>query len=125
MEDMWGIKTVLESQGDAHNKVEIQLNLELQSLTSSPTQSARPPCLQIDTQNVYDLRFGLSTCPWKDKKILFPMQLLTWSSKIKVDHNHQNKIIFQNLPSATPPIFWSMPCVSSWSLLGTRPRVWP
>jgi hypothetical protein len=39
MEDMWGIKRVLESQGNMNNKVEIQSNLELRSLTSSATQS--------------------------------------------------------------------------------------
>jgi hypothetical protein len=35
MEDMWDIKRVLESQENMHNKVEIQSNLELQSLTLS------------------------------------------------------------------------------------------
>jgi hypothetical protein len=37
MEDMWDIKTVLESQGNMQNKVEIQSNLKLWCLTSSPT----------------------------------------------------------------------------------------
>jgi hypothetical protein len=58
MEDMWGIKTVLESHRNTHNKVEVQSNLESRSLTSSPTQSPRPPCLQINVQDVSDLRFG-------------------------------------------------------------------
>jgi hypothetical protein len=35
MEEMWDIKRVLESQGDSHNKVEVQANLEYKSLTSS------------------------------------------------------------------------------------------
>jgi hypothetical protein len=48
MEDMWDIKKVLEIQGNTHNKVEVQANLESRSLTSSPTQSPGPPCLQID-----------------------------------------------------------------------------
>jgi hypothetical protein len=39
---MWDIKRVLESQGDAHTKVEIQFNSEFQSLTLSPTQSLGP-----------------------------------------------------------------------------------
>jgi hypothetical protein len=43
MEDMWDIKRVLESQGNTHNKVEIQSNSELWSLTLSPTQSLGPP----------------------------------------------------------------------------------
>jgi hypothetical protein len=38
-EDEWDIKSVLERQGDAHIKVDIQSNSEFQSLTSSPTQS--------------------------------------------------------------------------------------
>jgi hypothetical protein len=52
-EDERDIKRVLERQGDAHIKVEIQSNLELQSLTSSPTQSPEPPRLQIDVQDAY------------------------------------------------------------------------
>jgi hypothetical protein len=42
---MWDIKKVLEIQGNTHNKVEVQSNLESnsesRSLTLSPTQSPR------------------------------------------------------------------------------------
>jgi hypothetical protein len=41
---MWDIKKVLEIQGNMHNKVEVQANLESSSLTSSPTQSLGPHC---------------------------------------------------------------------------------
>jgi hypothetical protein len=58
MENMRDIKKVLESQGNTHNMVEVQANSESRSLTSSPTRSLEPPCLQIDIQDVYDLRFG-------------------------------------------------------------------
>jgi hypothetical protein len=58
MVDMWDIKKVLESQGNMHNKVEIQSNSELRSLTSIPTRSSRPHCLQIDAQDAIDLCFG-------------------------------------------------------------------
>jgi hypothetical protein len=46
MEDKWSIKKVLESQGEVHEKVVNQSNLELTS--SSPTQSPGPPHIQID-----------------------------------------------------------------------------
>jgi hypothetical protein len=46
MEDKWSIKKVLESQGDVHEKVVNQSNLEL--LSSSPTQSPGAPRIQID-----------------------------------------------------------------------------
>jgi hypothetical protein len=52
-EDIPDTKDVLESQVNMHTKVEIQSNSVLQSLTSSPTWSAGPPCLQIDVQDVY------------------------------------------------------------------------
>jgi hypothetical protein len=48
MEDMWNMKKVLESYGRMHIKVENQSNSEFHSLTSSPTQSPGPRCLQID-----------------------------------------------------------------------------
>jgi hypothetical protein len=46
MEDKQSIKKVLESQGDVHEKVTNQSNLELTS--SSPTRSSGPPRIQID-----------------------------------------------------------------------------
>jgi hypothetical protein len=63
-EDEWDIKRVLEREGDAHIKVEIQSNSEFQSLTLSPTRSPGR-CLQIDIQDASDLRFGHSTYEWK------------------------------------------------------------
>jgi hypothetical protein len=39
MEDIWDNKKVLEIQGNMHNRVEVQANLESNNLTSSPTQS--------------------------------------------------------------------------------------
>jgi hypothetical protein len=55
MEEMWDIKRVLESQGNKHNKVEVQANSESWSLTLSPTWSIEPSCLQIDVQDTCDL----------------------------------------------------------------------
>jgi hypothetical protein len=37
------------------------------------------------------------------------MPLVSWSIKIRVGHNHQNKTDFQNLPSAAPPILGRWP----------------
>jgi hypothetical protein len=55
MEDMWDIKKVLEIQGNTHNKVEVQANLESRSLALSPTRNPRPPCLEIDVHDAYNL----------------------------------------------------------------------
>jgi hypothetical protein len=59
MEDKRSIKKVLESQGDVHEKVANQSNLELLSL--SLTRSPGPSHIQINVQIAYDLRFGSST----------------------------------------------------------------
>jgi hypothetical protein len=58
MKNIRDIKKVLESQGNTHNMVEVQANLESRSLTSSPTRSPVPPYLQIDVHDVFDLQFG-------------------------------------------------------------------
>jgi hypothetical protein len=50
-EDKLDSNKVLERQGDAHIKVEIQSNSEFQNLTMSPTRSLGPPRLQIDVQD--------------------------------------------------------------------------
>jgi hypothetical protein len=63
-EDTKDIKRVLERQGDVNIKVEIQSNLEFQSLTSSSTQSSGPPRLQIYVHDAY---------AQKEDEITFPM----------------------------------------------------
>jgi hypothetical protein len=57
MKDMSDINEVLECQGNVHNKVEVEANLESRSLTASPTQSPEPPFLQIYVQDASDLQF--------------------------------------------------------------------
>jgi hypothetical protein len=94
MEDKWSIRMVLESQGDVHEKVTNQSNSELPS--SSPTRSPGPPCIQIDVQIAYDLRFGHSTYAQKAKEITFPMELVPCPTKIGFVRNYQNSTDFQN-----------------------------
>jgi hypothetical protein len=93
-EQMESIKKVLESQEDMHKKVANQSNSEL--LSSSSTQSPGPPHIQIDVQISYNLRFGCSIYAQKAKEITFPMAPVSYPTKIRVIHNHQNSINFQN-----------------------------
>jgi hypothetical protein len=83
---------VLESQGDVHEKVVNQSNLELPS--SSPTRSPGPPHIQIYVQTAYDLHFGRSTYARKVKGIIFPMSLVLCPTKIEIICNHQNSTKF-------------------------------
>jgi hypothetical protein len=94
MEVKQSIKKVLESQGDVHEKVVNQSNLELPSL--SPTRCPVPPHIQIDVQIAYDLCFGCSTYARKSKEIKFPVAPVSCPTKIGVVHNLQNSIDFQN-----------------------------
>jgi hypothetical protein len=86
-EDEWDIKRVLERQGYAHIKVEFQSDSEFQSSTSSPTRNSGPPQLQIDVQDAYEIRFGLSTYARKDDEIKFPMAPIPGPTKIGFDQN--------------------------------------
>jgi hypothetical protein len=94
MEDKWSIKNVLEIQGDVYEKVANQSNSELPS--SSPTWSLGPPHIQIDVQIAYDLRFICSTYARKAKEITFPMEPVSYPTKIGVIRNHQNSSNFMN-----------------------------
>jgi hypothetical protein len=58
------IKRALERQGEAH------INVEFDCET---TQSPGPPQLQVDVQDAYKIRFGLSTYAREEDKINFPM----------------------------------------------------
>jgi hypothetical protein len=93
-ENEWDIKRVLERQGDAHIKEEIQSNLGFHSLTSSPTQSTGPPRLQIDIHDTYEIRFGHSIYTRKESKITVPMAPVLSQTKIGCDPNCQNKLNF-------------------------------
>jgi hypothetical protein len=94
MENKQSIKKVMKSQGDVHEKTTNHSNSELSSL--SPTRSSGPPCIQIDIQIAYDLRFKRSTYARKAKEINFPMAPVSCLNKIGVVRNHQNSIDFQN-----------------------------
>jgi hypothetical protein len=86
-EDEWDIKRVLERQGDAYIKVEIQSNSEFQSLTLSPTRSSGPPQLEIDVHDTYKIRFGRSTYAQKEEDVKFPMAPVPGPSRIRFDQN--------------------------------------
>jgi hypothetical protein len=75
-------------------KVANQSNSEL--LSSSITRSPGPPCIQIDVQIAYDLRFRRSTYARKTKEITFPMKPVACPNQIGVARNHQNSTNFQN-----------------------------
>jgi hypothetical protein len=109
MENKRDIKKVLESQGDVHEKVANQSNSELPS--SSPTWSAGPPHIQIDVHIAYDLCFGCSTYGRKSKEINFPMELVSYPTKIEVVCNHQNSTDFQNRFGAVPSFWPNGPCI--------------
>jgi hypothetical protein len=117
MEDKQSIKKVLESQGYGHVKVANQSNSEL--LSSSPTRSPGPPCIQIDVHIAYDLRFGRSTYGRKAKEITFPMAPVPCPTKIGVVRNYQNSIDFQNR-FGDVPLFWpDGPCIQLESIRDT------
>jgi hypothetical protein len=92
MEDKHNIKKVLQSQGDIHKKVANQSNSELPS--SNPTRSPGPPHIQIGVQIAYYLHFGRSTYACKAKEITFPMELVSYPTKIGVIRNDQNNTDF-------------------------------
>jgi hypothetical protein len=94
MEEKRSIKKVLESQGDVHEKVANQSNSELPS--SSPTRSPGPPHIRIDVQIAYQLCFGCSIYARKANEITFPMELVSYATKIGVVRNHQYNTDFQN-----------------------------
>jgi hypothetical protein len=94
MEDKQCIKKVLESQGDVHENVANQSNLELPS--SSPTRSPGPLHIQIDIQIANDFCFVRSTYAQKAKEITFRMAPVSCPTKIGVICNHQNSTDFQN-----------------------------
>jgi hypothetical protein len=109
MEDKWSIKKVMESQGGMHEKVVNQSNSKLPS--SSLTRSLGPPCIQIDVQIAYDLRFEHSIYARKAKEITFLMELVSCPTKIGVIRNHQNSTNFHNYFGAMP-LFWpDGPCI--------------
>jgi hypothetical protein len=117
MEDKWSIKKVLESQGDVHEKVANQSNLELPS--SSPTWSSGPPHIKIDVQIAYDLRFGRSTYARKAKEITFPMTPVSCPTKIESSEIIKTTLIYRTVFGAAP-LFWpDGPCIQLESIKDT------
>jgi hypothetical protein len=94
--DKRDIKRSLERQGDADIKVEIQSNLEFQSLTLSPTQSIGPPQHQIDVQEEYQIGFERSAYPKKDDETIFPMVPVPSPNKVGLDQNFRSNVNIQS-----------------------------
>jgi hypothetical protein len=65
--------------------VDIQTNVEFQSLTLSPTQSLGPPRFQIDVHDIHEIKFGRSTYAWKEGEINLPMALAPCPTRIRFD----------------------------------------
>jgi hypothetical protein len=99
-EDERGFKRALERQRDAHINVEIQSNSKFRCLTSSLTQSAGPPWLQIYVHDAYEVRFGRSTYARREDEINIPMSLVLGPTKIGFDQNYQKNF---NIHSPTRP----------------------
>jgi hypothetical protein len=100
MEDMWDIKRVLESQGNTHNKVDVQSNSESKSLILNPSRSPGSPYLQIDLHDTHEIEFGHSICARKEEEIKFPMELVPGQTKIRFNQNCRNNF---NIQSPTHP----------------------
>jgi hypothetical protein len=86
------IKRKLERQVDTQIKIEIQSNLEFQSLTVSSTRSPQTPRLQIDVQDAYEIGFRRSTYAQKEDNINFPMTSVPGPTKIRFDQNFWNNV---------------------------------
>jgi hypothetical protein len=91
---------VLQRQGDAHIKVEIQSNSEFQSLTLSPTQSPGPLQIQINVHDTYKIEFGHFTYARKEHEINILVELVLGPNKIIFHQNCQNNF---NIQSPTHP----------------------
>jgi hypothetical protein len=66
----------------------------------SPTSSPRPPRLQIDVQDAYQIGFGRSAYTPKEDEIIFPMAQVADPNIIELDQNCQNNL---NIQSPTHP----------------------
>jgi hypothetical protein len=123
-EDEQEITRALESQGDAHMMVEIQSNSEFQSMTLSPIWSPRPPRLQIDVHDGYEI--GRSTNAWKEDEINFPIEPVLGLTKIRFDQNCQKNSIsrvqlIQEL--STLKLMPSSHTTSNWRVIGLLGKV--
>jgi hypothetical protein len=87
---------MLERQVDVHIKLEIQSNLEFQSLTLSKTRNPGPPRLQIDVQDAYEIGFGHSTYARKEDEIKILMESVTGPNKIEFVQNFGSKFNIQS-----------------------------
>jgi hypothetical protein len=89
MKDTRNSVEVLEIQGGMHIKVESEFKLTL-----SLTRSAGPVNTQIDGHDEYWLPFQSSTYGQKDKKITFPMLLVSCQNKFRVDQTCRKNLSF-------------------------------
>ena len=98
MEGLENTKEPLENQKDVQIKLEAEPNS-----TSSPYRNPRPVCTKINAQDAYGLGFWRSWTLWKDKKIIFPTDLISPPNSTWCIGNRQNKSASESVLGAMPP----------------------
>jgi hypothetical protein len=93
-DDVGEIVRGVEDQQGHPIQVGDQSNSEFHSLSLNLTQSPGPPCIQIDAQDAYEIRFGHSTYERKEGIVQFPMALVPSPNKIRFHQNCQNNFKF-------------------------------
>jgi hypothetical protein len=86
---------------------------------------SRNSCTKTDAHVAYGVRFGCSLYGWKDNFKKLPMEPVSGPNSSGVNGNRLHKLTSRIYSGAATPYFGPMGRVSSWSLLGTRPRVRP
>jgi hypothetical protein len=91
----------------------------------SPPRNSGPVCLELVTQDAYELRFQWSIYGWKAYLIRKPTQVVLRKNIFGINGNRQNKSPFRICQGAVSPSFGPIDHVSCWALSPSYGRPTP
>jgi hypothetical protein len=111
-----GDKEGLKERRGGAKEQQRQAKLESQSKSSwNPIRIPGTVCTKIVAQITYQLRFGRSLYGWKDKRINFPMELVSYPNSFWVHRKRWNNEANRICHGAVLPYLGPVGYVSSWA----------
>jgi hypothetical protein len=120
---LWRLGTMKEIRKGLNRDVEVkksskggQAKLESQSKSSwNPIRIPGTVRTKIVTHITYQLRFRRSLYGWKDKRINFPLEPVSYPNSFWVHRKHRNNEVHRIYHGAVLPYLGPMGYVSSWA----------
>jgi hypothetical protein len=98
--------------------VRVKMEVQTKSI-SSLFWSPGAVCIKLDTRVAYELHLWWSIYGWKDNFLRKPMEVVPLQNSIRINRNHQNKLMSEIYHNAASSSFGALGLVTCWDTFRT------